>query len=115
LLLAAIGTYGVLSYAVAQRRREISIRMALGAQRQQIGAQFLGIGLRLIAGGTAVGVVGGWLVGRAMQAVLFDTPGIHLTTFLGIAAVLGTISLAACFIPAFRATKVDPAAALRTE
>jgi len=91
LLLAAIGTYGVLSYAVAQRRREISIRMALGAQRRQIGAQFLGIGLRLIAGGTAVGVVGGWLVGRAMQVVLFDTPGIHLTTFLGIAAVLSTI------------------------
>ncbi len=115
LLLAAIGTYGVLSYAVAQRQREIGIRMALGAQRQQIGAQFLAIGLRLIAGGTALGVVGGWLAGRAMQSVLFDTPGIHLTTFLGSAAVLGTVSLVACFIPALRATKVDPATALRAE
>ena len=74
LLLAAIGTYGVLSYAVAQRTREIGIRMALGAQRGQIGAQFLSLGLRLLAAGTILGLIGAWLAGRAMQSVLFDVP-----------------------------------------
>ena len=71
LLLAAIGTYGVLSYAVAQRTREIGIRMALGAQRGQIGSQFLSLGLRLLAAGTILGLLGAWLAGRAMQSVLF--------------------------------------------
>ncbi|PYK51499.1 MAG: hypothetical protein DME20_01575, partial [Verrucomicrobia bacterium] len=70
LLLAAIGTYGVLSYAVAQRRCEIGIRMALGAQRRQIGTQFLSLGLRLLAAGTTLGLIGAWLVARAMQSVL---------------------------------------------
>ena len=74
LLLAAIGTYGVLSYAVAQRTREIGIRMALGAQRGQIGSQFLSLGLRLLAAGTILGLIGAWLAGRAMQSVLFDVP-----------------------------------------
>src|SRR5216110_2892695 len=75
LLLAAIGTYGVLSYAVTQRRREIGIRMALGAQRSQIGTQFLSLGLRLLTAGTIFGLIGAWLAGRAMQSVLFDVPG----------------------------------------
>ena len=61
LLLAAIGTYGVLSYAVAQRTREIGIRMALGAQRGQIGTQFLSLGLRLLVAGTILGLIGAWL------------------------------------------------------
>ena len=74
LLLAAIGTYGVLSYAIAQRRREIGIRMALGAQTRQIGAQFLSLGLRLLAAGTILGLMGAWLAGRAMQSVLFGVP-----------------------------------------
>src|SRR5438270_6899798 len=72
LLLAAIGTYGVLSYAVTQRTREIGIRMALGAQREQIGAQFLSLGLRLLAAGTVLGLMGAWWAGRAMQSVLFQ-------------------------------------------
>ena len=63
-----------LSYAVAQRRREIGIRMALGAQREQIGTQFLSLGLRLLAAGTILGLIGAWLAGRAMQSVLFDVP-----------------------------------------
>jgi predicted permease len=115
LLLAAIGTYGVLSYAVAQRTREIGIRMALGAQREQIGAQFLSLGLRLLAAGTIVGLIGAGLAGRAMQSVLFDVPTLHLATLFGTALVMTAVSLIACLIPARRATKVDPMIALRAE
>ena len=115
LLLAAIGTYGVLSYAVAQRTREIGIRMALGAQRGQIGAQFLSLGLRLLAAGTILGLIGAWMAGRAMQSVLFDVPTLHVATLLGTALVMTAVSLAACLVPARRATKVDPIQALRTE
>src|SRR5881394_584513 len=115
LLLAAIGTYGVLSYAVAQRRREIGIRMALGAQREQIGAQFLSLGLRLLAAGTILGLIGAWLAGRAMQSILFDLPTLHVATLFGTALVMSVVSLIACLIPAGRAAKVDPMIALRTE
>ena len=68
LLLTAIGTYGVLSYAVAQRRREIGLRMALGARPEQVRAQFLSLALRLLAAGTVLGLLGAWLTGRAMQS-----------------------------------------------
>jgi predicted permease len=115
LLLAALGTYGVLSYAVAQRRREIGIRMALGAQTRQIGTQFLSLGLRLLAAGTIFGLIGAWLAGRAMQSVLFEVPTLHLATLLGTAFVMTAVSLIACLIPAHRATKVDPMIALRAE
>src|SRR5438270_10672575 len=115
LLLAAIGTYGVLSYAVAQRRREIGIRMALGAQRHQIGKQFFSLGLRLLVAGTMFGLIGAWMAGRAMQTVLFDVPPLHLAILLGTAAIMSAISLVACLIPAARAAKVDPMIALRTE
>lgn len=115
LLLAAIGTYGVLSYAVAQRRREIGIRMALGAQREQIGAQFLSLGLRLLAAGTTLGLIGAWLTGRAMQSVLFDLPTLPVSALLGTALVMSIVSLIACLIPARRATKVDAMIALRAE
>ena len=115
LLLAAIGTYGVLSYAVAQRRREIGIRMALGARREQIGTQFLSLGLRLLAAGTLLGVVGACLAGRAMQSVLFGVPALHAATFLGTALVMSVVSLLASFIPARRAASVDPMVALRAD
>ena len=115
LLLAAIGTYGVLSYAVAQRTREIGIRMAVGAQRIQIGTQFLSLGLRLLAAGTILGVVGAWAAGRAMQSVLFDVPALPVAALLGTALVLGVVSLVACLIPARRAAQVDPMVALRAE
>jgi len=115
LLLAAIGTYGVLSYAVAQRRREIGIRMALGAQKQQIGAHFLSLGLRLLAAGGALGLLGAWLAGRAMQSVLFDVPTLPIAALLGTAFVMTTVVLVAGLIPARRATQVDPAIALRVE
>jgi predicted permease len=115
LLLAAIGTYGVLSYAVAQRTREIGIRMALGAQRAQIGTHFLSLGLRLLAAGTVLGLIGAWLIGRAMQSVLFGVPALPVATLFGTAVVMTAVSLIACLIPTRRATKVDPMVALRAE
>jgi predicted permease len=115
LLLAAIGTYGVLSYAVAQRRREIGVRMALGAQPAQIRSQFLSFGLRLLAAGTMLGVIGAWLAGKAMQAVLFDVPTLPLATIAGTVLIMSAVSLVACWLPARRASKVDPLIAMRYE
>jgi predicted permease len=115
LLLATIGTYGVLSYAVAQRQREIGIRMALGAQREQIGAQFLWLGLRLLVAGILLGLLGTWLAGKAMQVVLFDVPPLHLGIFFVVAAIMSAVSLVACLLPARRASLVDPVDALRVE
>jgi predicted permease len=115
LLLAAIGTYGVLSYTIAQRRREIGIRMALGAQTRQIRTQFLSLGLRLLAAGILVGVMGAWVAGKAMQSVLFGVPALHLVTLVGTALVMAAASLVACLIPARRASRVDPMIALRAE
>lgn len=115
LLLAAIGTYGVLSYAVAQRTREIGIRMAVGAQREQIGAQFLKIGLRLLIAGTLLGAVGAALCGRALQSVLFDVPPLHPATLFATAAMMTVVSLVACWLPARRASRIDPMEALRSE
>ena len=115
LLLAAVGTYGVLSYAVAQRRREIGVRLALGAEPRQIGGQFLALGLHLLAGGTVLGVLGTWMAGRFMQSLLFDVPALHLAILAGTAAVMGSVSLVACLIPARRASKVDPLIAMGGE
>jgi predicted permease len=115
LLLAGIGTYGVLSYAVAQRRREIGIRMALGAQTKQIGAQFLSLGLRLLAAGTVFGVIGAALAGSAMQSVLFGVPALPLAALFGTAVVMTAVSLVACFLPAHRGASVNPIEALHTE
>jgi ABC-type antimicrobial peptide transport system permease subunit len=115
LLLAAIGTYGVLSYAVAQRTREIGIRMALGAQTRQIGGQFLSLGVRLLAAGISLGLIGAWLAGRAMQSILFQVPELHLAILCQTALVMSAISLGACIIPARRACLVDPVVALRAD
>jgi predicted permease len=115
LLLAAIGTYGVLSFAVAQRRREIGIRMALGAQRPQIGAQFFSLGLRLLAAGIIFGLIGAWATGRAMQSVLFDAPALPVAALAATTLVITFVSLIACLVPARRAMAVDPMVALRYE
>jgi predicted permease len=115
LLLAAIGTYGVLSYAVAQRHREIGIRMAVGAQRHQIAAQFLSLGLRLLAAGTILGLAGAWAAGKGMQSILFGVPALPFATLGGTALVMTAVSLIACLIPARRAATVDPVVALRAE
>jgi predicted permease len=115
LLLTAIGTYGVLSYAVAQRRREIGLRMALGAQPGQIRKQFFYLSLRLLAGGTILGVIGAWLTGQAMQAVLFHVPALNLAILAGAAFVMGVVSLVACLLPSQRAARISPMEALAEE
>jgi predicted permease len=115
LLLAAIGTYGVLAYAVAQRRREIGVRLALGALPRQIGRQFFLMGVRLLAVGILLGVPGAWLAGRAMRTVLFGVPALPLLTLMATACVLCVVSLAACLLPTLRASRVDPMEALRYE
>jgi predicted lysophospholipase L1 biosynthesis ABC-type transport system permease subunit len=112
LLLTAIGTYGVLSYAVAQRRREIGLRMALGAQPGQIRIQFLSLSLRLLAGGTTLGLIGAWLMGQAMQAVLFHVPPFNLAILAGAMCVMGAMSLVACLLPSQRAARISPMEAL---
>src|SRR5687767_6622105 len=115
LLLAAVGTYGVLSYTIAQRRREIGVRMALGAQTHHIRTQFLSLGLRLLAAGILLGVMGAWAAGKGMEGVLFGVPTLHLATLFGTALVMTAVSLVACLIPARRASRVDPMIALRAE
>jgi predicted permease len=115
LLLTAIGTYGVLSYAVAQRRREIGLRMALGAQPGQIRRQFFYLSLRLLTAGVILGVIGAWLTGQAMQAVLFHVPALNLSILAGTVCVMGVVSLVACLLPSQRAARISPMEALAEE
>jgi len=115
LVLAAVGIYGVLAYAVAQRRREIGVRMALGALPQQILAQFLSLGAKLVVVGSILGVIGGWLTGRAMAGLLFGVGAAHPAVYAGTAALLSLVAMAACLVPAVRAARVPPMEALRSE
>jgi predicted permease len=112
LLLIGIGTYGVLSYAVAQRRREIGVRMALGARPEQIGRLFLRLAFRLLAAGTIVGMIGAWMAGQAMRAVLFHVAAHSPAILLGSGAVITAISFFACLLPAHRAARISPTEAL---
>jgi predicted permease len=113
LLLVAIGSYGVLSYAVEQRRREIGVRMALGAQPRQIRNQFLFLALRLLGYGVMLGGVGAWLAGRAMQTVLFHVPAFNLAILSSGAGVMGVVTIVACLLPSHRAARTSPVEALR--
>ncbi|MBL9135426.1 MAG: ABC transporter permease [Verrucomicrobiales bacterium] len=115
LALAAIGTYGVLAYAVAQRQREIGVRMALGALPRQIGRHFLGLGLRVLLLGALLGGIGAVMVGRAMQSLLFEVPAFHAPTFLTALSAMGLVTLAACLVPTLRAARTDPMMALRAD
>jgi len=115
LVLAAVGIYGVLSYAVTQRYREIGVRMALGALPKQVLAQFLSLGTRLLLLGTALGMVGAWAAGRAMQTVLFGVSAVQPLVLAATFAVTVLVVLLACLLPARRAAKVDPMVALRYE
>ena len=115
LLLAAVGTYGVLAYAVGQRRREIGVRMALGAQPGDVLKQFLSLGAKLLLVGVGLGAVGAWIAGRAMQGLLFGVGSVDPLVLAVTAATLVVVVLLATFIPSRRATKVDPMIALRAE
>jgi ABC-type antimicrobial peptide transport system permease subunit len=106
-LLTAIGVYGVLSYSVAQRRREIGVRMALGARPGQIRGQFFSLALRLLVCGTILGLIGAWLTGQAMQTVLFEVPPFNMATLAGAAGIMWLVSLAACLLPSHRASRIS--------
>jgi len=115
LILAAVGTYGVLSYTVAQQRHEIGVRMALGAEPGRIGRQFIGLGVRMLLAGLALGISGAIISAKAMAAVLYGVPGVYWPVLGSTAAILATISLLASWLPARRAARVDPMVVLRCE
>jgi putative ABC transport system permease protein len=115
LILAATGTYGVLSGSVTERTREIGVRAALGASRTSILALVLRQGMTLAAGGVLVGLVIAMAASRALTVLLFDLSRLDLLTYLGVAALLLTVSCVACFIPARRAASINPVDALRAE
>ena len=115
LALAAVGIYGVMAYVVAQRTTEIGVRMALGATQREVFGLVIGDGLRVTGAGIAIGIAGSLLVSRWLTTLLFGVrPGDPLTLTLT-AVVLLFVAVAACFIPARRATRVDPMVALRAE
>jgi putative ABC transport system permease protein len=115
LLLCVIGIYGVLSFFVSQRTREVGIRMALGAQRRDVLLDVLARGLRLAVPGVVLGLAGAWAVSRLLQSQLFGITGTDPFTYVGGASLLLLVALAACLIPARRAASINPTEALRAE
>ena len=115
LALAALGPYGVLSYTVAERSHEIGIRMAMGAQAGDVLGMVLRSGLGLAGTGLGIGLVGALAVTRLMRSLLFGVSPTDVPTLLLTPVVLGLVAVAACIIPARRATRVDPVTALREE
>lgn len=115
LLMAAIGIYGLVQYAVSMRTKEIAIRMAVGADTGDIFRMVVGEGLALSAGGVALGLLGGVWVGHAVRNLLFGVGALDPSTFAAGSALLLSVALAACWFPARRAMRVEPIVALRED
>jgi putative ABC transport system permease protein len=113
LLLAAIGIYGVMAFTVGQRTQEIGIRMALGAQTRDVLKLVVRQGLRLVLIGLALGIAGALALTQLLSSLLFGVGTRDPVTFVAIAALLSLVTLFACYLPARRATRVDPLVALR--
>jgi len=115
LILAVVGIYGVTSYAVTQRRRELGVRIALGAQPGDVLRETLGEGLKLSILGIVLGLTGAYTASSLLRSVLVDVSAVDPLSLLGAAGLLAAVALIACYIPARRATRIDPASALRQE
>jgi putative ABC transport system permease protein len=115
LTLASMGIYGVMHYSVVRRTHEIGIRMALGAQIRDVLRLIIGEGIKLALIGLLIGLSGAWGLTRLIKNLLFDVSPTDPLTFIVIALLLTFVALLACWIPARRATKVDPMIALRYE
>jgi len=114
-LLTALGLYGVLTFSVARRTREIGIRVALGAQRRDVFRLIMVRGVILVVVGVAIGLAASFAFSKLMSSLLFGVTLNNVTTLVGVSAGLIAVALLACYIPASRATKVDPLVALRYE
>jgi ABC-type antimicrobial peptide transport system permease subunit len=115
LMLAAVGIYGVIAYSVTQRTQEIGIRMALGAQQQDVLRMIVGHAVMLAVVGMAIGSAVALLLTRLMTGLLYATAPTDPATFLAVATVLGAVAVLASYLPGRRATRVDPVIALRSE
>jgi putative ABC transport system permease protein len=115
LLLAAVGLYGTLAFGVTQRTREIGVRVALGASRREVLRLVVRQGMSLTALGLALGIAGAFVVTRLMTGLLYQTEPLDVGTFASVTAVLAAVALLSCYLPARRAARVEPMAALRAE
>jgi putative ABC transport system permease protein len=115
LTLAAVGLYAVMAYSVTQRTQEIGVRMALGAAGRQVSWLILRRGLIQLAIGLTLGLAGAWLASRVLRPLLVQVTPTDPATFVGISLLLALVALAACIVPARRATRLDPLVALRQD